>query len=115
MAGKVHVRRNDVVYVLTGKDKGKKGKVLKVFPSEGKVLVEGVNIATKHRKPRKAYEQGGIIHQEAPIDSSNVMLVCSKCDSPAKVGKKILENGEKVRMCKRCGEIIDVIREPKGS
>lgn len=113
MANKVHVKKEDTVLVLSGKDKGKKGKVLSVNPSTSQVLVEGVNMSTKHKKPRGRYQQGGIIHQESAVNSSNVMLVCDKCGKPTKVAKKILENGQKVRSCKKCDEVIDVIIEKK--
>ena len=113
-AHKIHVKKGDTVYVLSGKDKKKEGKVLGVFPDKGMVLVEGVNVSTKHKKPRNAYQQGGIIHQERPVYSSKVMLVCDKCKSPTKVGKKILGNGQKSRICKKCGEIIDIIKEAGG-
>ena len=110
---KVHVKKDDQVIVLKGKDTGKTGKILKVDASEGRVIIEGVNMAVKHKKPRGRNQQGGIIHQEAPVSSANVMLVCSKCKRPSKTGRKILENGEKVRICKACGEIIDTIREAR--
>jgi len=113
LANKVHVKKDDIVLVLTGKDKGKKGKVLSVNPSTYQVIVEGVNMSTKHKKPRGRYQQGGIIHQESPINSSNVMLVCDKCGKPTKIAKKILDNGQKVRACKHCDEVIDVILEKK--
>jgi large subunit ribosomal protein L24 len=109
MNDSIHVKKGDMVYVLSGKDKDKKGKVLKVFPGEMKVLVEGVNITKRHKKPRSANQQGGIIPQESPVHSSNVMFYCNRCKAPAKVGKKILENGQKMRICKRCGETIDVL------
>lgn len=111
MVNKVHVKKGDTVYVLTGKDRGKKGKVLTVIPDKMAVIVEGVNIVTKHKKPRSMQQTGGIIHQEAPISSSNVMFFCEKCKKPGKVGRKFLENGEKVRYCKKCGEIIDVVKK----
>jgi large subunit ribosomal protein L24 len=111
MGNRVHVKKGDMVYVLSGKDKDKKGRVLKVFPDEMKVLVEGVNITSRHKKPRSANQQGGIIPQESPIDSSNVMFFCSRCKAPAKIGKIILENGQKARVCKRCGETIDLLKE----
>ena len=113
MANKVHVKKEDTVLVLTGKDKGKKGKVLSVNPSTNQVLVEGVNMSTKHKKPRGRYQQGGIIHQESAVNGSNVMLVCDKCGKPTKVAKKILDNGQKIRSCKKCDEIIDVILDKK--
>jgi len=110
---KVHVKKDDNVYVLNGKNAGKTGKVLKVFADKGQVIVEGVNMSVKHKKPRGRSQQGGIINQESGISSSNVMLVCGKCKRPSKVGHKSLENGEKVRFCKACGEIIDTVREGK--
>lgn len=113
MANKVHVRKGDSVLILSGKDRGKKGKVLSVFPDEKMVLVEGINVSTKHKKPRNRYQQGGILHQESPVNSSKVMLMCDKCKSPTKVAKKILENGEKARVCKKCDEVIDIIKEVK--
>lgn len=109
---KVHVKKDDNVYVLTGKNAGKTGKVLKVNPDESRVIVEGVNMSVKHKKPRGRNQQGGLINQESAISSSNVMLVCSKCKRPSKTGSR-LENGTKVRYCKACGETIDVVREKK--
>jgi len=110
---KVHVKKGDTVIVLNGKDVSKKGKVLAVYPENSRVLVEGVNMSTKHKKPRSQTQQGGIIHQESPIHSSNVMLVCPRCGKPTKVGKKILETGDKDRVCKKCNETIDNIKEVK--
>ncbi|NLC68246.1 MAG: 50S ribosomal protein L24 [Clostridiaceae bacterium] len=113
MRNKVHVKVDDVVYILTGKDREKKGKVLEVDPRGRKVTVENVNMVKRHTKPRRADQPGGIVEKEAPIDSSNVMLVCPRCSRPTKVGKAILENGQKARVCKKCDEIIDIIREAK--
>lgn len=113
MANKVHVKKDDTVLVLTGKDRGKKGKVLSVYPDDNMVLVEGVNMATKHKKPRNRYQQGGIIHQESPVNSSKVMLICERCGKPTKVGKQVFENGQKARTCKKCDEIIDILKEGK--
>jgi large subunit ribosomal protein L24 len=110
---KVHVKKDDSVYVLSGKDAGKTGKVLKVFPVTGRVIVEGVNMSVKHQKPRGRYQQGGILHQEAPVSSSNVMVVCSKCKRPSKMGHKVMANGDKVRVCKACGAEIDTIAAKK--
>lgn len=107
MANKVHVKKGDTVLVLSGKDRGKKGKVLKVIPEDSVVLVEGVNMSTKHVKPKSRYQQGGIIHQESPINSSKVMAVCGGCGKPTKIQKKILDNGDKVRECKKCGDTLD--------
>ncbi|MGI6326312.1 MAG: 50S ribosomal protein L24 [Saccharofermentanales bacterium] len=109
---KVHVKKDDNVYVLTGKDAGKTGKVLRVLPDVGRVIVEGVNMSVKHTKPRGRNQQGGIINQESAIASSNVMLICNKCKRPSKTGSRY-ENNTKVRYCKACNETIDVIREKK--
>ena len=101
---KLHVRKGDTVIVLSGKDKGKKGKVLAAYPGEGKVLVEDVNVVTKHKKPSPTMQQGGLLKQEAPIFAAKVMLVCKQ---PTRVSHHILENGTKVRVCKKCDENID--------
>ena len=113
MKNRVHVKKGDNVIVLNGKDRGKKGKVLSVQPSKHMVLVEGVNMVTKHVKPRNQYQQGDLVHQESPVNAEKVMLVCSKCGKPTKVGKKYLENGSKARVCKKCDEVIDIIREAR--
>ena len=113
MANKIHVKKDDNVFVLTGKDSGKSGKVLVVDSGKRTVTVEGVNMCVKHQKPKGKSQQGGIIRQEAPVDSSNVMLVCDKCKRPTKVGSKILASGEKVRVCKACDEIIDTVSKTK--
>jgi len=111
MARKMHVRAGDNVMVLSGKDKGKSGKVIEVNPAKGTVLVEGISIATKHVRPKRMDQQGGIIHQETFVDASNVMLVCSKCKKPSRTERKVEDNGRKVRLCKKCGQVIDVIKE----
>ena len=98
----MNVKKNDTVVVLSGKDKGKKGKVLSVDPESRKVIVEGVNVASRHQKPRKQGEEGGIIKKETPIYSSKVMTVCPKCDKATRVAHKIVD-GKKVRVCKHCG------------
>ncbi|HOJ09500.1 MAG TPA: 50S ribosomal protein L24 [Clostridiales bacterium] len=113
MANKVHVKTGDMVYVLSGKGRGKKGKVLKVLPKEKRVVVQGVNIVKKHQKPRSMYQQGGIVEKEGTISSSNVMLICPRCNKPTKIGKDVMENGQKARVCKKCSEVIDVIKEAK--
>lgn len=104
---KLHVKKDDTVFVITGKDKGKKGRVIAAFPRENRVLVEGVNMIKKHSKPSQQNPQGGIITQEAPIHVSNVMLVDPKSGQPTRVGYKVLENGKKVRVAKKSGEVID--------
>ena len=96
------VRKDDKVVVLSGKDKGKQGKVLTAMPGDGKLIVEGVNVATKHVKPRKQGEQGGIMKVETPIYACKVMVVCPKCGKPTRVAHK-LESGKSVRVCKKCG------------
>ncbi|MBI6874236.1 50S ribosomal protein L24 [Clostridium aciditolerans] len=101
---KIHVRKKDTVMVISGKDKGKVGEVLAVMPKTGKVVVKGINVVTKHQKPNRANMQGGIIHKEAPIYSSKVMLYCDKCKSVTRISHKVLEDGTKVRVCKKCGE-----------
>jgi large subunit ribosomal protein L24 len=101
------IRKNDTVLVITGKDKGKKGKVRFALPKDKRVLVEGVNFIKRHARARGQARQAGIIEREAPIHVSNVMLLCSKCNHPSRVGFRFLENGKKVRACHSCHEIID--------
>lgn len=103
----MQVKKGDIVVVTTGKDAGKKGKVLKVIPSQNKVVVEGINQVKKHQKPNKSVPQGGILNVENPLNASNILLVCGKCNKATRVAKKILSNQEKVRTCKHCGEIFD--------
>ena len=103
----MRIKKGDIVLVTTGKDAGKKGKVLRVLPAANKVVVEGINRVKKHQKPNRAIPQGGILRIETPMNASNVMLLCNKCDNPTRIGSKILDNQEKVRVCKNCGEIID--------
>lgn len=104
---KLHVKKEDTVMVITGKDKGKKGRVIAAFPRENRVLVEGVNMVKKHSKPSQQNPQGGILTQEAPIHASNVMLIDPKSGQPTRIGYKVLDNGKKVRVAKRSGEVID--------
>lgn len=106
---KVHVKTGDTVYVRSGKDRAHVGKVLKVLPDKGRVIVEGANMVSKHKKPTPGDPQGGIEQMEGSISASSVMLVCDKCKKPTKIGRKTLENGSKIRYCKACGEEIDVI------
>ncbi|MDR1616514.1 MAG: 50S ribosomal protein L24 [Syntrophomonadaceae bacterium] len=100
------IKKGDTVKVLTGKDAGKQGKVLKIITATNRVIVEGVNKVKKHQKPSRSLPQGGIMSMEAALHRSNVMLVCSHCKKPTRVGVKFLDNNEKVRMCKKCGEIL---------
>ena len=103
----MHVKKGDTVVVISGKDKGKKGKILQAIPKAERVIVEGVNMQTKHQKPSAKVQQGGIIHQEGPVHASNVMLWDSKAKAPTRVGYKVLENGKKVRISIKSGETIE--------
>lgn len=101
------IKKNDSVVVISGKEKGKRGRVLSVYPSKDRLLVEKINIIKRHMKPSRKYAQGGIIEKEAPIHISNVMLICTKCNKPTRIGNTVLQNGRKVRVCKKCREVID--------
>ena len=103
----MNIRKDDTVLVIAGKDKGKKGKVRFSYPDKERIMVEGVNFIKKHSKARGAAKQAGIIEREALIPVSNVMLLCSKCNKPARVGFRFLDDGKKVRFCRACGEVID--------
>jgi large subunit ribosomal protein L24 len=102
------VVKNDNVLVLSGNDRGRSGKVLKVFPAQNRIVVEGVNMIKKHSRPTQQMPQGGIVEKEAPIDLSNVKVICPKCNRPTRIGARILDDGSKVRYCKHsdCAEII---------
>jgi large subunit ribosomal protein L24 len=101
------IRKEDSVYVLTGKEKGKKGRVLAVNKSKSSVLIEKLNIIKKHMKPSKKHAQGGIIEKEAPVHISNVILVCPKCGKQTRVGITVAEGNKRHRTCKKCKEVID--------
>ena len=101
----MNIKKNDTVVVLSGKDKGAKGKVLVAMPAENKVIVEKVNVATCHTKPRRQGEQGGIVKRETPIRACKVALYCAKCDKGVRVGFKV-EDGKKTRICRKCGAEI---------
>ena len=103
MTNRIHVRQGDTVLIISGKDKGKKGKVLEVSPDEGKIIVEGRNMVTKHVKPRKMGEQGGLVKAEGPMYACKAMIVCPKCGQPTRVAHKLFGDGTKQRVCKRCG------------
>ncbi len=103
---KMHVRRDDSVVVISGKDKGKVGKVLSAQPKNGKVIVEKVNVVARHTKPKGQGQPGGILHSEAAIDASKVMLYCDKCKKATRISYKIQPNGKKVRVCKHCAAEI---------
>jgi large subunit ribosomal protein L24 len=100
------LKKGDKVMVIAGKDRGKSGKILRSFPRENRVLVEGVNIVKRHTRPTQRNPQGGIVERESPIHISNVMLVCPRCNQPTRVGRKITSEG-KLRVCKKCGEEIE--------
>lgn len=100
------IRKNDTVVVLSGKDKGKQGKIIEALPKDSKVIVEGVNKAKKHKKPRKQGDPGGIITKETPIYASKVMRVCPKCSKPTRAAHGTAKDGSKVRICKKCGAEI---------
>lgn len=104
---KMHVKRGDMVKVISGKDKGKEGKVVTAMPETGKVIVEGVSIVTKHQKARAQGQQSSIIKVEAAIDASNVMRICPSCGKAARTGIKVLDDGSKVRYCKKCQEVFN--------
>ncbi len=103
---KIHVRTGDTVMVISGKNKGKKGKVVSVQPDKSRVIVEDINVVKRHTKPTQKMPQGGIVEKEAPIHSSNVLLYCNKCNKTTRISKKFLEDGKKVRVCKQCGEVL---------
>jgi len=103
---KLHVKKNDTVMVITGKDKAKTGKVISLVPKKDGVLVEGVNIVKRHTKARGS-EQGGILEKEAPVHISNVALFCVKCNKPVRTRVTVLEDGKKARCCVKCGESFD--------
>jgi large subunit ribosomal protein L24 len=100
------IKKNDTVLVTTGREKGKKGRVLSVKPSEEELLIERINVIKRHMKPSKKQTQGGIIEKEAPLHISNVMLLCPKCGKPTRIAHAVLADGNKVRSCKRCKEVI---------
>lgn len=103
----LRVKREDIVEVISGAEKGKKGKILKSFPNEGKIIVEKLHLQKKHLKPNKSNPKGGIVERERKVDVSNIMLLCPKCNAKTRIGYKILEDGDKVRVCKKCNEVID--------
>lgn len=103
----LRIKRGDTAVVISGKNKGKSGRVLSVLPSKERVIIEGLNIVKKHMKPNKKYTQGGIIEKEAPIHISNVMLMCPKCNKPTRIGNTVFDDGRKLRRCKKCNEFID--------
>ena len=106
MAGKWGIKKNDLVMVIAGRDKGKTGKVLRVLPENGRATVERLNIVKRHSKPRGAASPGGIVEKEAPMDISNLMFFCERCNAPVRVGYKIAADKSKTRVCRSCHESL---------
>jgi large subunit ribosomal protein L24 len=105
---RVHIKKNDTVYVLSGKDRGKTGKVLKVFLDKNRAVVEGLNYIQKHTRPNPQKNvKGGILPKESPVHISNLMVVCKRCDKHSRVGFSVMQDGRKVRICKNCNELLD--------
>ncbi|OEU75081.1 MAG: 50S ribosomal protein L24 [Desulfuromonadales bacterium C00003068] len=104
---KFHVKKGDLVQVMAGKEKGKQGKVLQVFFTKNRLTVENLNIVKRHTRPSRQNQEGGIVEKEAAIAASNVMIVCSSCNKPTRTGLRTLEDGTRVRSCKKCNETVD--------
>ena len=105
--GLVQIRKNDSVMVITGRERGKTGKVLRVLREKDALIIERLNLVKRHSKPRGPQQPGGIIEKEAPIHASNIMIMCDKCNAPVRIGDKQLGDGKKIRICRRCGEALD--------
>jgi len=106
---KVNFKKGDTVLVMSGEDKGKKGKIISIFPKKLQAIVEGVNFLKKHVKPTEKTPQGGIIDQEGTINITNLKLICNKCNQPTVVKREKIKEGKRVRVCKKCSEIIDKV------
>jgi large subunit ribosomal protein L24 len=107
--GKMRLKKGDRVHVLSGKDAGKEGKILRHIPVKDMIVVEGVNLATKHVRPTQKNPKGGIVKQETPFYAAKAMLVCPACGKPTRVARAFMDDGRKVRLCKKCGEIVDKV------
>jgi large subunit ribosomal protein L24 len=107
IAPKFHVKKNDLVMVVSGKEQGKSGRILKVLPEKKKVIIEKINFIKRHARPHGKQRQGGILEKEAPLHLSNVMLLCEKCNKPVRIGHRVVEGNKKARYCRKCGEILD--------
>ena len=103
----MQIRKNDSVMVVTGRERGKTGKVLRVLPDKEAVIIERVNLVKRHTKPKGPQQPGGILEKEASIHASNIMIMCDKCNAPVRIGRKLLGDGKKIRICRRCGEAFD--------
>ena len=106
---KINLKKGDNVLVISGEDKGKKGKIVGILPKKMQAIVEGVNFVKKHTKPTQKVPQGGVVKQEGFIHASNVRLICNKCNKPTSIKREKIKEGKKVRVCKKCGEIIDKV------
>jgi large subunit ribosomal protein L24 len=107
VAPRYHVKKNDLVMVTNGKEQGKSGRILKVIPEKGKVIVEKINFIKRHTRPHGQQRRGGIIEKEAPFAISNVMLLCEKCNKPVRTRHRVMEGNKKARVCHKCGESFD--------
>jgi len=105
---RTNLRKGDFVRVISGKEKGKEGKILQVMRESHKVLVEQLNLIKKHTKANPKYPKGGIVEREGALQISNIMILCRKCDKPSRVAAKLLPDGKKIRVCRRCGEVLDI-------
>jgi large subunit ribosomal protein L24 len=103
---RVQIRKNDSVMVIAGRERGKTGKVLRVLPERNAVIIERINLIKRHTRPRGPQQPGGIVEKEAPLRASNIMIMCDKCNAPVRIGRKVLADGEKIRICRRCGEAL---------
>jgi large subunit ribosomal protein L24 len=106
---KIGFKKGDKVLVIIGEDKGKKGKIVRIFPKKMEAIVEGVNFLKKHSKPTQKVPQGGIVKQEGALHTSNIRLICNKCNTPTAIRRGGVKEGKRVRVCKKCGEIIDKV------
>ncbi len=104
---RARIKRNDTVMVIAGRERGKTGKVLRVLPAKERALIERLNMVKRHQKPRGPQSPSGIVEKEAPIHLSNLMILCDKCNAPVRMGKRLLEDGRSVRVCRRCGDQLD--------
>jgi large subunit ribosomal protein L24 len=104
---RARIKKNDTVMVIAGRERGKTGKVLRVLPARERVLIERLNLVKRHQKPRGPQSPSGIVEKEAPIHLSNIMIMCDKCNAPVRMGKRDLEDGHSVRVCRRCGDQLD--------
>ena len=105
---RIRIRKNDLVEVITGRDRGKRGKVLQVLPDKGRVVVQGVNFIKRHTRPNPQRNiKGGIVEREASLHASNVQLVCPECGAMTRIGRKVLDDGRKVRICRKCEGVVD--------